>query len=138
MTTLSKKWLPSAFGIGAVIAGLALLVAVAASGDAIGRSVTVLIGAGFAFGVLACVVKETVARRGSAHYAAPRAGSAASHVSTSATIVAMPPAADATASEFDETEGPAFAPVVSLTEAQVERQRAERLRKERRATLTRA
>jgi hypothetical protein len=50
----------------------------------------------------------------------------------------MPQVADATASEFDGQELPAFAPVISLTEAQVERGRAARQRQKRRGALSRA
>ena len=137
MNMLSKQWIPDLIGVCAGLAGLALLVAVAGSGDAIGHSVGALIGGGLAFGVLGCVWKETVTRRGDRGQAARRAISQPSHAPASASIVAMPPLADATASEFDETRQAAFAPVVSLTEAQVERQRG-RHSKDRRASLNRA
>jgi len=53
-------------------------------------------------------------------------------------VVALPATADATASEFDDIKRPEFAPVISLIEAQVQRQRANRLRDEQRANLNRA
>jgi hypothetical protein len=137
MNMLSKNWLPDAIGACALLAGLALLGVVSTSGDAIGKSVGALIGAGFLFGVLGCVGKEAVASRDEPRRATLRAISQASDGPAPATLVAMPPVADATASEFDESEHASFAPVVSLTEAQVERQR-ERQRQERRATLNRA
>ncbi|HEV3241435.1 MAG TPA: hypothetical protein VG429_13645 [Casimicrobiaceae bacterium] len=137
MKTLSKTWLPDAIGICAALAGLALLVAVAATGDAIGRSVTTLIGGGFVFGVLGCGLKQAVARRRELP-AVLRAAYPASYAAAPAALVAMPPMADATASEFDEIEHPAFAPVMSLTEAHVERELAERRRQEQRAARTRA
>lgn len=130
MNIRSKNWVPDAIGICAIVAGLALFVAAAASADPIGLSVGALVGGGFAFGVLGCGLKEVVARRGDKSRAGQRAGFAA--------IVATPRFADATASEFDDGEHSSFAPVVSLTEAQVERQRAERQRQGQRATLTRA
>jgi hypothetical protein len=133
MKTLSQNWLIGAIGACAVVAGIALLVVVAASGDAIGRSVGTLIGGGFALGVLGCGLKEALARR-DLHRLAP----SASYAALPASIVAMPPTADATASEFDEIAQPAFAPVMSLTEAQVERQLAERRRQERSIALNRA
>lgn len=136
MTTLSRNRLFGAIGVCAVVAGIALLAAVVASGDAIGRSVGTLIGGGFAFGVLGCGLKEALARRRAEYDAASRA--AENHAWTPAAIVAMPPVADATASEFDDVEQPAFAAVLSLTEAQVERQRAEQRRKARQSTRTRA
>jgi len=45
--------------------------------------------------------------------------------------IATPHSYDATASELDDSRLPGFAPVVSLTEAQVDRARARRLREER-------
>ena len=138
MTTLSRNWLPGAIGACAVVAGLALLTAVVASGDALGNSVAAIIGGGFALGVLGCGLKEIAARRRGGGYAMPRAAAPASYAALPVTIVPLPAIADATASEFDEVARPAFAPVVSLTEAQVERQRAGKRAQERRATQTRA
>ena len=137
MNMLSKNWLPDAIGACAVLAGVVLLGVVVTSGDAIGTSVGALIGAGFLFGVLGCVGKQGAANRDHTRRAALRAMSQASDAPVPAALVMMPPVADATASEYDESEQASFAPVVSLTEAQVERQR-ERQRQERRATLNRA
>lgn len=134
---LSKQWFPDAMGASAGVAGLALLGVVGASGAAIGQGVVAMIGGGFAFGVLGCVCKEIVMRRRDARRVALRTLSQASYGAVSASIFNMPPLADATASEFDESECSAFAPVVSLTEAQVERQR-ERQRPQRSTTLNRA
>lgn len=134
MNTLSKNWLPNAIGVCAAGAGVALVVAVAASGDTIGRSVTALIGGGFAFGLLGSIVKAAVARRSDRHRVATQPG----YAPASATVIAMPPPTDATASEYDSTEPPAFAPVLSLTEAQVQRQRTERQSQQRRTVVTRA
>src|SRR5271165_4207185 len=103
MNMLSKQWLPDVIGGCAGVAGLALLGVVAASGDAIGHSVVALIGGGFAFGVLGCIVKEIAARRNDERRAALRAMSVPSYAPVSASIVSMPPPADATASEFDES-----------------------------------
>ena len=47
-------------------------------------------------------------------------------------IVRLP---DVTASGFEDAANTAFAPVSSLTEAQVQRKRAERKREERRTTF---
>jgi len=132
MKTLSKNRVIDAIGVAAVTAGLVLLAAVVASADPIGLSVGALIGGGFAFGALGCGLKEAAARRARRY-----ATSAASYASRSAAIVTIRRVADATASEFDDREVPSFAPVTSLTEAQVERQRAEQRRQERRAELTR-
>ena len=129
----SKPWLPDAIGACAALTGLALLVVVAGSGNAIGLSVGALVGGGFAFGVLGCIGKEGAARLGYKSGAGLRSPSALAP----AAIDAMPPLTDATASEFDEGKQGAFAAVVSLTEAQVERQR-ERQRREHRANRNRA
>lgn len=134
---LSRQWFPDAIGACAGVAGLALLGVVAASGDAIGHSVVAIIGGGFAFGVLGCIGKQIAARRSDERRASLRAMSEPSYATVSASIVNMPPPADATASEFDESVQASFAAVVSLTEAQVERQR-DRQRQARHATLNRA
>ena len=57
------------------------------------------------------------------------------HGFTSASIIVL---ACELQSEFDEIEHPAFVPVMSLTEAHVERELAERRRQEQRAARTRA
>jgi hypothetical protein len=137
MNMQTKNWGPDAIGACAALAGLALLGVVVASGDPIGNSVAALIGAGWLFGVLGCVGKQALASRGQARRAALRAPSQPSDALVPASIGVMPPVADATASEYDERRQASFAPVVSLTEAQVERQR-ERQRQKRRATLNRA
>ena len=134
MNMLSKQRLPDLIGAAAGAVGLALLAVVAGSGDAIGHSVGALIGGGFAFGVLGCVWKQAMARRADGHRAALHTMAEPSYA---AAILAMPPLADATASEFDERERTSFAPVVSLTEAQLDRQRERQVR-DRRATLNRA
>jgi hypothetical protein len=138
MNMQTKNWGPDAIGACAVLAGLALLGVVVASGDPIGNSVAAVIGAGSLFGVLGCVGKQALASHGQARRAAAlRAPSQLSDALAPASIGVMPPVADATASEYDERRQASFAPVVSLTEAQVERQR-ERQRQKRRATLNRA
>jgi hypothetical protein len=133
MNMLSRNWLPDAIGACALVAGLALLGVVLASGNAIGTSVGALMGAGFVAGVLGCIGKQALTSVNAPHRAAPEA----SRAPALPTLVAMPPVADATASEYDEREQTSFAPVVSLTEAQVERQRG-RQRETRRATPNRA
>ena len=130
MNTATKHWTHDVIGACTGIAGLALLVATVAAGGAIGLGVGAVIGGGFAFGVLACGVKEAVARRGDwRSVEAPFASCA-----PASAIVAMPHF-DATASEFDATGQPGFAPITSLTEVQVRRQRAAREREEHRAGL---
>ena len=115
------------------IAGLALLIATVTAGNPVGLAVGAVVGGGFAFGVIACGLKEVVARRSNKRRFEAREALGASYVPASA-IVAMPPFIDATASDFDASTQPGFAPVTSLTEVQVLRQRAARERERRRAT----
>ena len=100
MKALAKHWTHVAIGVSIGIAGLALLIAVVSAGDAIGLGVGAMIGGGCAFGVLACGLKETVARRSHRRSAkareAPRPSPAPAPV-----VVPRPHFVDATASEFD-------------------------------------
>jgi hypothetical protein len=137
MNAPAKHWTHDAIGACTGIAGLALLVATVAAGGPLGLGIGAVIGGGFVFGVLACALKEAAARRSNRHRVEVREALAASYVPASA-IVPMPHFVDATASEFDAARQPGFAPVTSLTEVQVLRQRTGRERGERRATLTRA
>ena len=135
MKALAKHWTHVAIGVSIGIAGLALLIAVVSAGDAIGLGVGAMIGGSCAFGVLACGLKEAVARRGDRRSAEAREAPLSSHAPAPA-IVPMPYFVDATASDFDAARQSGFAPVTSLTEAQVLRQRAKREREERRGKLT--
>jgi hypothetical protein len=137
MNAPARHWTHDAIGACTGIAGLALLVATVAAGGPIGLGIGAVIGGGFAFGVLACGLKEAAARRSNRHRVEVREALAASNVPASA-IVPMPHFVDATASEFDAARQPGFAPVTSLTEVQVLRQRTGRERGERRPILTRA
>ena len=132
MSAPAKHRTHDAIGAFTGIAGLALLVAPVAAGHPIGFGVGAVVGGGFAFGVLACGLKEIVARRSNRRRTEAREALVASYVPASA-IVAMPPFIDATASAFDASTQPGFAPVTSLTEVQVLRQRAARERGELRA-----
>lgn len=138
MTTLSRNWVPGAITVCAALAGLALFAAVAASGDAIGRSVVAIMGGGLAFGLLGCAVNEVVLRRRGGYYSVPQVRVPTRYAPTPVTIAVPPQFADATASELDEIAPAAFAPVVSLTEAQVARRRADERARDRRVTRTRA
>lgn len=138
MTKLSRNWVPDAIAVCAALAGLALVAAVAASGDAIGRSVVAIIGGGLAFGLLGLGVNEVVLRRRGRYFSVPSAGVPARNAPAPVALGVPPSFVDATASEFDEGAPAAFAPVVSLTEAQVARQRANERAQEHRATRTRA
>jgi hypothetical protein len=134
MNAPSKHWTHDAIGACTGIAGLALLVATVAAGDPIGLGVGAVIGGGFAFGVLACGLKEATSRRSDRRRTEAREAPVASYVPASG-IVAIPLLIDATASESGAPRQPGFAPVTSLTEVQVLRQRAAREREKRRVTL---
>ena len=134
MNAPAKHWTHEAIGACTGIAGVALLVATVAAGGPMGLGIGAMIGGGLAFGVLACGLKEAAARRSNRHRVAARAALAANYVPASA-IVPMPHFIDATASEFDASRQPGFAPVTSLTEVQVLRQRSAREREERHAIL---
>ena len=110
MRALPKHWTHDAIGVCTGIAGLALLIATVAAGGAIGLG---------------------VGRRGAEAREAPL-----SSYGPASVIVPLPHFVDATASDFDAARQPGFAPVTSLTEAQVLRQRAMRDREKRRARLT--
>ena len=136
MKTLSKSRITGAVGALVAFAGALLLAAIVVPADPLGRVVGALIGASFAIGLLGTLAREALRRR---EYSirAPRAFALERYAPTPA-IVATPRVADATASEFDGDRRPAFAPVISLTEAQVERRRQERSQERRHETLTRA
>ena len=134
MNAPAKHWTHDAIGVCTGIAGVALLIATVAAGNPIGLGIGAVIGGGFAFGVLACGLKEAAARRSNRHRVEARVALAATYVPASA-IVPMPHFVDATASEFDAARQPAFAPVTSLTEVQILRQRTAREREERHTIL---
>ncbi len=135
MDAPAKHWTHDAIGACTAIAGVALLIATVAAGDPIGRGVGTLIGGGFAFGLLACGLKEAVARYSNRRRSEARGALVASDA-PARVIAATPLFIDATASEFDSGAQPGFARVTSLTEVQVLRQRAARERGQRGATLT--
>jgi len=133
MNTLSRNKLTDAVGVSTAIAGVLLLAAMVIPADPLGRLVGVLMGASLLTGIVGALVREGLARRHRVRRAAPLQREAPAPAA-----IAMPRVADATASEFDGQALPAFAPVVSLTEAQVERARAARQRQKRREALSRA
>lgn len=106
------------------------------SDGTLGRAVVEFIAAGLALGMLGIGVKLFAVRFGELR----RAGLQRTSVTVPAaapTVVELA-AAYATASEFDDVKQPEFAPIVSLTEAQVQRQREKRNRERKRATLNSA
>jgi len=98
----------------------------------LGRTVVEFIAAGFAMGALGVAVNLLAVRVREFR----RAGRQRTSPGRSARVVTLEfAAADAAASEFDDMEQPGFTPIVSLTEAQVHRQRTQRVAERRRATL---
>lgn len=98
------------------------------AGTSLGLAVVEFVALGFALGLLAFGVRRLAIRISAARRLAMRPAEDTVRGAVVATIVSIPRLADATASEFDDASRAAFAPVTSLTEAQVERQRAQRRR----------
>jgi hypothetical protein len=136
MKTLSRSKLTGADGAFTAITGVLLLAAIVIPTDPLGRLVGALIGASFVVGLVGTFVREALARRDQIRRTAKRKLWLERDAPDPAVAATL--AADATASEFDDDKRPVFAPVVSLTEAQVERRRTERQRQHRHAALTRA
>lgn len=133
MNRLSENKLIDAIGAFTALAGAAVVAAIVVPADPLGRVIGALLGASLLLAVAALLVREALGR--GQDLRRPALGMLRSE--TAATVMPMPRLTDATASEFDNAVRPAFAPIVSLTEAQVERQRAAR-RREQRAALTKA
>ena len=150
MQAFSRTRLPGAIG---VLIGLAIVAAFAADvapsstgalsqslldqaslGRAVGESMSLSVSlALLGFGLRQLTARNVDGRRSGLHEA-----SIAGATVETAVAIAAAPIDDATASELDDSTFPASAAVLSLTEAQVERQRAGRQRQKRRAALTRA
>jgi hypothetical protein len=144
MKTASNRLL----GATGALVGVGIVVAVSGgqAGDAIeqilfagatlGRAVGEFTLLGFVLGAVAFGVRQLAiaSRESRLAKTRPVALSAAGAVM----VHSVPRLADATASEFDDALQPSFAPVTSLIEAQVARERAARRREERRALSTRA
>ena len=138
MNASSKNRLPGALG---ALIGLAIVavfaIDLAPPGSAaqgfphaalLGRAVGEFIGLGFSVALLAFGLARLAARNVERRRVWLREASIA--------VALAPRIYDATASELgDDAKLPGFAPVVSLTETQVERRRADRQRRERRSAL---
>ncbi|HSS69994.1 MAG TPA: hypothetical protein VLQ46_04995 [Casimicrobiaceae bacterium] len=98
------------------------------AGASLGLAVVEFVALGFALGLLAFGARLVTARISAARQLSMRPAEDPARGAVVATIVSIPRLADATASEFDDASRPVFAPVTSLTEAQVERQRAQHRR----------
>jgi hypothetical protein len=133
MNTMRNNKLIDALSAFTALAGAAVVAAIVIPADPLGRAIGALLVASFLPGAAGALVRETLLRRKDLR--APALPTL--RVETAASVRPMPWLADATASEFDDEPRPAFAPIVSLTEVQVERQRAAR-RREHRSALTKA
>ena len=150
MNASSRTRLPGAIGVligFAVVAAFATDVTPSSSGAlsqhlldyaSLGRAVGEFIALGFSLALLAFGLRRLTARKIEVCRAGLHEASIASDTVQAAAAITVPLITDGTSSEFDDSKLPGFAPVVSLTEAQVERQRAERQRQKRRMALTRA
>jgi len=133
MNQLSENKLIDAVDAFTALAGAAVVAAIVVPADPLGRVIGTLLAASFLVGVVAVLIRESLGRGQGLRRPAPRT----LRVETAATVMPMLRLTDATASEFDDAARPAFAPIVSLTEVQVERQRTAR-RREQRSALTKA
>jgi hypothetical protein len=133
MNRLSENKLIDAVGTCTALVGAAVVAAIVVPADPLGRVIGALLGASLLLAVAALLVREALGR--GQYERRPAVGMLPSEAA--ATIMPLPRLVDATASEFDDAVRAAFAPIVSLTEAQVERQRAAR-RREQHAALTKA
>jgi hypothetical protein len=136
MKTALRKWLPgtvgallgiaivAAFGSGVVPAPSGAIMQTLHAGAALGRAVAEFTALGFVLGLVAFGLRRFAAHIIEARRLAMRPPRATGAPAMSARVVTIPRLADATASEFDDRARPAFAPVTSFTEAQVERERA--------------
>ena len=136
MKTASRTWLPGTFG---ALVGIAIVAAfgsgmvpvqsgtILQAGASLGRAVAEFTAIGFALGFAAFGLRRLAAHVIEARHLAVRAAATTRQTMMPVNVVTIPRLVDATASEFDDGARPAFAPVTSLTEAQVERDRARRL-----------
>lgn len=151
MKTSKNQWLPGAigaligiavvatFGDGVVPAEPGALQQTLLTGANLGLAILEFIGVGFALGLIAFALRQVAASRSERSRAEARAVVVRRYTALApAAVDALPLAAEATASEFDDLQQPPFAPVTSLTEAQVARDRARRKRLEQRAASERA
>jgi hypothetical protein len=134
MNTATRHWTYVSIGVLTGVAGLVLLIAIVAAAGPVGRSVGAIIGGGFAFGLLACALKEALARRSLQRFVRWRDTAVASAAATP--VAATPIFVDAKADRSVAVERPSVATVTSLTEIQALRRRSARRRERARATRT--
>ena len=127
MNTLPKNKVAGMLGAVTAIAGMLLLAAIVATADPMGRSIGALLGASALAGFVGMLFGSQF--RGGSIRRGPRRGSLPQGYPAGPSAVATLTAADTTAWTFDENDA-GFATVVSLTEAQVDRRREKRERRE--------
>jgi hypothetical protein len=113
MNAPAKHRTHDAIGACTGMAGLALLVATVAAGNPIGLGVGAVVGGGFAFGVLACGLKEIVARRSNKRRAEAREALVASYAPASA-IIAVPLSSMRPLQNSTRARSPALRPSLRL------------------------
>jgi hypothetical protein len=127
MNTLPKNKVAGILGAVTAIGGMLLLAAIVVSADPMGRSIGALIGASVLVGLIGTLFGSSIGgrsiRRG------PRPGTLPQGYPAGPTAVTALPAADTTGWTFDGNDAD-LAPVVSLTEASIERRHERRKRRE--------
>ena len=146
MRTPSKHQLPGVIG---AIVGLAIVAVFASgavpansgamqqlllTGENLGSGVAEFLALGFLLGLGAFGLRQLAVHINETRQKLRRV-EAISGTVMSATTMPIMRLPDVTASGFEDAANTAFVPVTSLTEAQVQRKRAERKREERRTTL---
>jgi hypothetical protein len=104
----------------------------------LGQAIVEFLGAGIGFGLLGFGLTRLASQRGESRRAEERKMPIAGAAIKPLVLLAIPRVFDATGSEFDDAKRPAFLPVTSLTEEQVQRRRASHKRQECRFAETSA
>jgi hypothetical protein len=134
MNTATQRWTYHFIGACTGVAGLVLLIATITGAGPLGYSVGAVIGCGFAFGVLACGLKEALARLSLQRFADRRGVRRASDAVPA--VAATPLHVEREAARLVTVKRHGVAAVTSLTEVQALRLRAARRRERQRATRT--
>jgi hypothetical protein len=124
MNTATRRWTYRFIGACTGFAGLVLLIATISAPGPVGYSVGVVIGSGFAFGLLACALKEAVARLSLRRFADGRRARLADNAVPA--IAGTPVLVDLRAAPFVAVKRSGVASVTSLTEVHALRRRAAR------------
>jgi hypothetical protein len=124
VNTLRKDKVAGMLGALTGIAGMMLVAAIVVPADPLGRLIGALLGASIAFGFVGTLLRSSSFGGGSIRRG-PQPSAMPLGYPSGPVAVATLPAVDATAWTFEEGARD-FAPVVSLTEARVQRRRVER------------